>query len=120
MATICFYQDSRHDEDLYWIREVLGIGYVSIRNDAMTELRINGFTAVIDVLQDLQPFIRFKKLQAEALLAACHILASDIRLLSNQQLQVVLEMILIIQGNNYKAHRKKSREELVKILGLTP
>lgn len=120
MATICFYQDSRHDEDLYWIREVLGKGYVSKRNDAITELRINGFIAVAEVLQELQPFIRFKKLQAEALITACHVLQTNIRLLSNQQLQVVLKMILIIQGQNYKAHRKKSQEELIKMLGLTP
>ena len=27
MATICFYQDARHEKNLYWIRKILGIGY---------------------------------------------------------------------------------------------
>ena len=45
MATICLYQDTRHAEPLRWMREVLGIGYITNRNDGMTELRINGFTS---------------------------------------------------------------------------
>ena len=26
MATICLYQDTRHEKPLYWIQEVFGIG----------------------------------------------------------------------------------------------
>ena len=51
MCTICFYQDSRHEKSLYWIRKVLGIGYVSRRNDGMTELRINGFKQTKEILE---------------------------------------------------------------------
>jgi LAGLIDADG endonuclease len=29
MLTICFYQDSRHEKPLHWIKEVLGIGYIA-------------------------------------------------------------------------------------------
>ena len=43
MATICFYQDSRHEKPLFWIRKMLGIGYISRRNDGISELRINGY-----------------------------------------------------------------------------
>ena len=32
-----FYQDTRH-EKTHWIRDVLGISYISRRNDGMTEL----------------------------------------------------------------------------------
>ena len=67
MCTICFYQDSRHEKSLYWIKKILGIGYLSKRNDGMTELRINGFKQVRDILKDLIPFIKFKKDQASAL-----------------------------------------------------
>ena len=61
MCTVCFYQDSRHEKSLYWIKKVLGIGYISKRNDGMTELRINGFKQVKNILQKLRPFIKFKK-----------------------------------------------------------
>ena len=67
MATICFYQDSRHELPLAWIRSVLGIGYLSKRNDGMSELRINGFAQVRYILAKLMPFIRFKKEQAKAM-----------------------------------------------------
>src|ERR1700722_17468960 len=64
MLTICFYQDSRHDEPLQWIKKVLGIGYISQRNDGMTELRINGHRQVLDILESLKPFLKFKERQA--------------------------------------------------------
>lgn len=120
MATICFYQDSRHDTPLHWIREVLGAGYIAKRNDAMTELRINGFEKIQTILTELSPFIRFKKLQAEAMIKACQLLSRNISMLSKQELVNVVDLLLIIQQENYKAHHRKSREELLKILDLTP
>ena len=75
MATICFYQDTRHEKALYWIKEVLGIGYISKRNDGMTELRINGYKQIRDILKSLLPYIRFKKLQTRALLKPCETLS---------------------------------------------
>ena len=67
MATICFYQDSRHEKSLNWIKKVLGIGFISRRNDGITELRINGFKQTKEILKKLMPFIRFKRKQAKAL-----------------------------------------------------
>ncbi len=120
MATICLYQDTRHDKSLYWIQEVLGIGYVSKRSDAISELRINGFQQVRSILVDLKPFIRFKSIQTEAMIRACTILNRDIKKLSDKQLLSLVELILVIQNENYKAHRKKTREEFIELLGLTP
>ena len=67
MFTICFYQDSRHEKPLYWIRNKLQIGYISKRNDGMTELRINGYARVNLLLRNLLPYLKFKKIQAKAL-----------------------------------------------------
>src|SRR3989344_6506131 len=74
MCTICFYQDSRHEKSLYWIKSIFRIGYISHRNDGMTELRINGYKQVKNILQELLPFIRFKKDQARALYGAADLL----------------------------------------------
>lgn len=120
MATICFYQDSRHDAPLYWIRDILRVGYVSQRNDGISELRINGFTQIHDILTDLQPFIRFKQLQAEAMITACRLLERNMRTLSKHDIIDVIDLALVIQRENYKAHRKKSRDDMLKICGLTP
>jgi len=121
MATICFYQDARHDKTLYWIQEVLGIGYLSKRNDGMTELRINGYEQVRNILKALTPYIRFKKLQAHALIQACEVLSSTkFNELTKKQLMKLVDIILVIQGENYVTKKKKSKSELYVILGLTP
>ena len=121
MATICFYQDTRHERTLYWIREVLSIGYISRRNDGMTELRINGFKQVRDILTKLKPFIRFKKLQTTALIKACEILSSTkFKMLSKQKLIKLVGYVLVVHKENYVTKKKKTKEEFYEILGLTP
>ena len=121
MPTICFYQDSRHAKSLYWIKKVLEIGYISKRKDGITELRINGFKQVRNILKDLIPFIKFKKIQAKAIYAAvnllCRVKNKD---LSKNNLRELVNYILIIQNNNYVTKKKKTKKDLLKILDLTP
>ncbi|MBI5045924.1 MAG: hypothetical protein HZC14_02915 [Candidatus Niyogibacteria bacterium] len=121
MPTVCFYQDTRHEKTLYWIREVLGIGYLSRRNDGMTELRINGYKQIRNILENLLPHIRFKKLQAGALKNACDILSvTKFKMLNKKKLKELVNYILVIQSENYVTKKKKTRAELFSILGLTP
>ena len=121
MVTICLYQDSRHEKPLHWIRDVLGIGYVSRRCDGISELRINGYKRGLDILVLLAPYLRFKKIQARALLEACKILSSkSIRKLSKRELKRLVDLVLIIQNENYVTKKKRSRKELYEHLGLTP
>ncbi len=121
MATICLYQDSRHEKTLSWIRKIFGIGYLSRRNDGMSELRVNGFGQVHKILAALLPFIRFKKVQAKSLLKATHMLSekklSEFR---PSELQKLIDCIIIIQNNNYASRKKKTRQEFMSILDLTP
>ena len=119
MCTICFYQDGRHESPLYWIRKKLGIGYVSKRNDGMSELRINGFKQVRDILNNLIPFIKFKKEQAKSMHYALEILLNNDQP-NNSQWRKLVDCILKIQENNYVTKKKKTREELCLMLGLTP
>jgi hypothetical protein len=118
MATICFYQDSRHEKSLYWIRDILNIGYISKRNDGMTELRINGIKQIRDILKNLLPFIKFKKNQAIALLEATNMLL--LVKLGTRDLLKIIDLIISIQDSNYKSRKKKTKQELIKILGVTP
>ncbi len=121
MATLCLYQDIRHAKPLSWMREVLGIGYLSNRNDGITELRINGFASVHKVLTQLRPFIRFKEIQADALLQACVILNSKkISELCEQELRSLVEIVFLIKDSNYKSKTTLSKETLLLRLGLTP
>ena len=121
MLTICFYQDSRHADPLLWIRDVLGIGYISRRNDGMTELRINGYHQIRIILEQLLPFIRFKKEQARAMYALASLLESmPFRMLSERKIRYIYRQIIRIQENNYKSSSARRSDEIKKVLGLTP
>jgi hypothetical protein len=121
MATICLYQDTRHEETLHWIRDVFGIGYITQRSDGMTELRINGYKQVHAILTMLIPYIRFKRVQANALRKACELLSStELTKLSDVMLRTLVDLILEIQNENYRSARRRTKEELCAILGLTP
>ena len=121
MATICFYQDTRHEKTLHWIKEILGIGYISRRADGMSELRVNGYIQVRDILKKLLPYIRFKAIQAKSLLEATEILSSSkFRMLEKKQLLLLVKLALRMQQENYVTKKKKTREELLAALGLTP
>ena len=121
MCTIVFYQDARHEKPLHWIRAVLGIGYLSRRNDGMSELRINGFRQVRDILSDVLPYIRFKKVQATALLKAATLLSETaFKMMTRRKLELLARCIDVIQKDNYATRYKKSLSEIRKLLGLTP
>ena len=121
MPTICLYQDTRHEKTLYWIREKLRIGYVSKRNDGMSELRINGYKQVAEILKKLTPYIRFKEIQSKALISACEILTSTkFSKLPKEQLEKLVDLILVIQKENYVTKKKKTKEELMTQLGFDP
>jgi len=121
MSTICFYQDSRHEAPLHWIRDVFGIGYISRRNDGMTELRINGFEKIKSIMKLLLPYIRFKGDQARAMYEANKLLSlKTLKQLSKIELLHLIDHILTIQNENYSTKKKKTREELIQILDLTP
>lgn len=121
MTTICFYQDSRHNKDLMWIRKVLKLGYFSQRNDGMSELRVQGFASCEKILLLLKPFIRFKQKQASLVLSACTILnKKTMRTLTTEDKKKIIKIILSLQEQNYTTRSKKSKEELFRLLGLTP
>ena len=119
MSTICFYQDTRHEDPLKWIRDKLGIGYLSKRNDGMSELRINGFEQVKNILEKLLPFIRFKKSQSRAMYKANQILSSKKNsYLTPLDLIKIVDYISEIQNSNYASRKKRTRQELLRILDL--
>jgi hypothetical protein len=121
MCTICLYQDTRHEESLIWMQKLFKIGYISRRNDGISELRINGFKQVRDILSKLIPFIRFKKIQAKALFKAAELLADkSITKLSSSDLRLLVNLIIAIQNSNYITKTKRSKNELLTVLGLTP
>jgi hypothetical protein len=121
MATICLYQDTRHDKNLYWIKSLFGIGYISKRKDGITELRVNGFLSVSEILLSLLPYVKFKKNQVVKMIEACEILInSKARTISKNDLSKLVEIVFFIQNENYKSQNRKSKKDILKMLNLTP
>lgn len=118
VPTICLYQDSRHEKPLFWIKDVLGIGYISKRKDGITELRINGYKQIEDILLLLKPYIKFKELQVKNLLKALKVLQK--KEVQKSDYEKVIDYMIIIQNENYKAKKKRTKDELMKAIGLTP
>lgn len=87
----------------------------------LTELRINGYSQIRNILTALMPYVKFKKLQCKALCKACEILSNvKYKELNQRHLKTIVNFILVIQGENYVTKKKKTKEELFEILGLTP
>ena len=121
MFTICFYQDARHGQPLSWIKQQFKIGYISQRNDDITELRINGYKQIEKILKNLLPYIKFKKKQATAMLKAVLLLKEkSIDMLNKNDRKRLAEYMLVIQNSNYVTKKKKTRKQIYKILDLTP
>ncbi len=121
MFTICFYQDTRHEKPLFWIQKKLGIGYISRRNDGMTELRINGYEQIRKILERLYPFTRFKKKQIEYVLKMLKLLSSRRNLFKIREKDriKIAGLILKARKETYQSGSKKIeklRKDLRKII----
>ena len=121
MTTVCIYQDSRHELELHWMKKILGVGYISTRNDGMSELRIQGYDTVLKVLLLLKPYLRFKRVQCRALIRACRLLGrKKLKDMTDNDYKKIVDLILEIQNHNYMTKKKRSKEELYAQIGLTP
>lgn len=121
MFTVCFYQDTRHEKPLFWIQKKLNIGYISRRNDNMTELRINGYKQVKDVLEKLYPYVKFKKKQIEYTLQMFQILDSEKKIseMKRKDKKRLANAILRSRQQSYQSGLKKMeklKSDLSKIL----
>ena len=117
MATICFYQDTRHKKPLLWIRDSFGIGYISDRNDHMTELRINGYGEVKRILLLLQPYIRFKGKQViYALKILMRLEKKRIGILSKEERLAIADDMIVLRNENYQSHQRQHTDASIKEL----
>ncbi len=104
-TVICFYQDHRHHQDILWIQNVLGCGYVYIRNDRISELRIEGFQRVLETLLKLKPYLRLKRKQVDLLIELIPKLQQ--KLLSKQE---VVPWIQKMRDYNYFSSQRNTLE----------
>jgi len=121
MATICFYQDARHDAPLEWIQRTLGSGYLSRRKDGITELRIQGFRAVGAALAKLEPYVRFKQRQIVIMRRMIAVIGNrDVfTLVKRDRRKIVQDIRRLRQENYHSSQRRTTDTDLDRIFGLT-
>jgi LAGLIDADG endonuclease len=106
-TVICFYQDSKHLKEIEWIKKILGHGYVYTRNDHISELRIEGFQRVFEILSALQPYLRFKRKQAKLMLDLIPRLQQ--KLISKEE---TVDWIQKMRSFNYFSSQRNSLEDV--------
>ena len=119
MFTICFYQDICHKKPLEWIKNKIGIGYLSERSDGIAELRVNGFEAVRRTLIAMKPYVKFKAIQLRIILRILSLIGGKnfVQLNKNTRLKIA-DLIIDLRNQNYKSGKRKfNKIELRKILG---
>ena len=111
MFTICLYQDTRHEKPLFWIKKILGMGYISRRNDGITELRINGYERVQKILQSLYPYLRFKKDQSRYLFRALDILNKrKVNQLTKKEKAQIVNALIAARKQMYQSGKKNFKK----------
>ena len=104
-TVICFYQDSKHLKEIEWIKGVLGCGYVYTRNDHICELRIEGFGRVLEILNLLKPYLKFKRKQVKLMIDLIPKL--QLKLVNKQQIAVWIQKM---RGYNYFSSQRNTLE----------
>jgi len=66
--SLVFYQHVQNIKHLEWLKSLLKDGYIRKRNDNMAEYTIVGIKPVIKVIDEILPYLRLKKKQAQNLL----------------------------------------------------
>lgn len=115
MVTLCFYQDNRHAEPLKWFRKIFGVGYLSKRNDNITELRVNGYDSCAKILKKFEPFTKFKKKQLNLSLKIISRLKKISKITSKDILEIAKLADKISKENYLSANKKYSYEYFKKL-----
>jgi len=107
-STICMYQRKNQEKGLKWIRNQLKLGYMSRRNDGMSEYRIDGHKRVIEVLNMLEPYLVFKKAQVKHILRTAKLLQK--RNLTPKKFFLLCKLSDRVASFNYSVSRKNTSE----------
>jgi hypothetical protein len=110
-AVIIIYQDVKCYNETKKLHEIIGYGYMYERNDRINEIRVEGFDKVKDLLEKIQPYLRFKKLQAKHMLEALQIVSN--KKYSIDDFIKVCEISDLISKCNYSSKNRKYTKEYV-------
>lgn len=121
-ASIVFYQKTQHREILEWLHSKLLYGYIRDRNDGMSEYTVVGIRQVMEILEELSPYLRLKKKHTEVARRICHLIPQYKRTNPETLLEAATLVDMFAQLN-YSKKRQNTRAVLEEVLirkGLFP
>ena len=114
-VSVVFYQKTIHQEQLLWLKEQLGYGYVRARRDGMTEYTVVGLGEVKDLLTLLYPYLRLKKALAAGVLAIIAQHPTQ-RKMTSQQLIRLSRLVDQTASFNYSKKRTNTSTQVIAFL----
>jgi len=111
-VSIVFYQKTTHQNQLFWLKEQLGYGYIRVRNDGMSEYTIVGLREVSLVLILLYPFLRLKKELAKEVLSLIKLHPSS-RKMTASKLISLSKLVDKTAEFNYSKKRTVTSESVI-------
>jgi hypothetical protein len=79
-ASVTFFQRTVHRSFLEWIQSILGAGFIRERKDGVAEYSITESRMVLNVLSNLTPYVRLKKMQCNLVMSVLEEMLSSKRL----------------------------------------
>lgn len=119
-TSIVFYQKSRNQRILHWLKSQLKFGYIRHRKDGMTEYTIVGLREVKSILTTLLPYLRLKKELAEEIIT---LIRSHPKRMTPEALVPLSKMVDKTARFNYSKKRTNTSEtvrQYLKKAGLIP
>ena len=106
-ASVVFFQKEKHLTELTWFKEKLEIGSIRRSNDGMAEYAIVGIKAVLSILEQLAPYLIFKRPQVDVARKIAALLPRYTRLDKNLLLKIG-ELVDQFQYLNYSKRRRNT------------
>lgn len=115
-ASIVFYQKTKHEQHLYWVKSLLQDGYIRRRTDGMSEYTIVGFAAVKRVLELLLPHLRLKKEHAQIVIRVVDKTPGNGRMYTPELLMELAKDVDKYLHLNYSKKRTNTSAKLLQFL----
>ncbi len=106
---VVFFQSSKEISFLKRLQEMIGAGYVRLRNDGIAELTIGSMKAMRNLIRQIEPYLILKKQQARLLV---QVLEHKEQVKSRDDFMNLVRLIDQFKGLNYSKKRSITLERV--------
>ena len=111
--SVVFYQSKKEKSYMKWLKNLIGRGYTRERNDGMIEYMIGDIKSIKELLENLLPYLKLKRRQAELML---EVLKSKQEINDGKDFLKLSRKIDEFEKINYSKKRTQNSLEVEKVL----